>query len=132
MAVGQDALASVAVLDALHAVELRLECDELDRGAVHVRTLRDVLELHALLVADGMGLAAVSQIALWLSCSENRAGRLLTDGQGLVELPGALDAVECGLLTVEQASTVVTQLAVLDLSGWCGRRRDWPRRCGVG
>ena len=53
----------------------------------HVRTLRTVLELHALFTADRMSLSTVPQVALTLSCSEARAGRLLAEGQSLVELP---------------------------------------------
>lgn len=124
MAVGQGALASETTLARMRAAELRLECDELDRGALHVRTLRNVLELNALLTSDGSGLAAVSEIALSLSASEARAAKLLTEALGLAELPGAFEAVEAGLLTVEQSATVVTQLAVLDLPG---RVAVWQR-----
>lgn len=108
----------------MRAVELRLACDEIERGALHVRTLRHALQLNALLTADGMELAAVSEIALCLSASEARAAKLLTEAQGLAELPGALEAVEAGLLTVEQSSTVVSQLSVLDLPG---RLAVWRR-----
>lgn len=112
------------VLDRMRAVELALECDELDRGAMHIRTLRHVLELNALFAADRMPAAAASQIALSLSTSEGRAHRLLTEATALVALPGALEAVECGLLTVEQSQTVVTQLGVLELPG---RIAVWQR-----
>ncbi len=108
----------------MRAVELRLVCDELDRGALHVRTLRDALQLNALLTADGMELAAVSELALCLSASEARAAKLLTEALGLAELPGALEAVEAGLLTVEQSGTVVSQLSVLGLPG---RVAVWQR-----
>lgn len=108
----------------MRAVELRLQCDELDRGALHVRTLRHAMQLNALLSADGMEVAAVSEIALCLSASEARAAKLLTEAMGLAELPGALEAVEAGLLTVEQSGTVVSQLSVLDLPG---RVAVWQR-----
>jgi hypothetical protein len=41
----------------------------------------------------------------------------LDEAQGLAELPGAVEAVECGLLRVEQSAVLVRQLAVLPLDG---------------
>jgi hypothetical protein len=124
MAVGQGTIGSAQVLDRMRAVELALECDELDRGAVHVRPLRHVLELNALSTAGRMRCATAAQVALNLSASEARAHRLLSEGAALAESPGALEAVECRLLTVEQSQTVVAQLAVLDLPG---RLAVWRR-----
>ncbi len=117
MGAGQGVL-SGASDDAARAVfETRLQVQEAERGAHHVGQLRTVLEMHAFDTDRGLGLSTVPHAALSLGCSEHRASVLLTDGLGLAELPGALEAVECGLLTVEQATTVVKQLSVLPLTG---------------
>lgn len=117
MASGQSVTDPVQVLDRMLAVERALECDELDRGALHARMLRHVLELNALYATSRMPNEAPAQIALSMTASEARAHRLLSEALALAELPGALDALEAGLLTVEQSQTVVTQLAVLELPG---------------
>ncbi|TAL20422.1 MAG: hypothetical protein EPN99_09235, partial [Frankiales bacterium] len=115
MAVGQQVLSAAEDLAALDAAMLRLEVRELTRGAEHGALLREALALQAVLVGSGMDLAAVPQLALALSCSEARAGQLLAEAEALVVLPGALEAVEAGLLTVEQSRTVIDQLKVLPL-----------------
>ncbi|TAL21041.1 MAG: hypothetical protein EPN99_08365, partial [Frankiales bacterium] len=115
MAVGQQVLSAAEDVAALDAAMLRLECSEADRGAGHVRQLRAALALQAVLVGSGMELAVVPQLALALSASEARAGQLLGEAEALVVLPGAVEAVEAGLLTVEQSRTVVEQLRVLPL-----------------
>ena len=115
MATGQSAFWVAADVAALDALEVRLQVQEASRGAAHVAQLRTVLELHALYTVRGLGISTVPHAALILGCSEHHAAGLLRDGSGLVELAGALEAVECGLLTVEQSGTVVTQLAVLPL-----------------
>jgi hypothetical protein len=84
------------------------------RSALHGQQLRTVLGLAALYDRRGLGIATVSHAALALGCSEHRAGALLTEGQGLAELPGALEAVECGLLWVEHPPW------------WCGSCPSWP------
>ena len=117
MAIGQQVLSAAEDLAALDAAMLRLEVRELTRGAEHAALLREVLELQAVLVGTGMELAVVPQLALALSCSEARAGQLLAEAQALIVLPGALEAVEAGLLTVEQSRTVIEQLKVLPLAG---------------
>jgi hypothetical protein len=80
-----------------------------------------------------MSFSTVPHAALAMGCSENRAGRLLAEGLGLAELPGGLEAVECGLLTVEQSGVVVAQLAPVPLEVrlqvW---RRLQARLCGQG
>ena len=115
MAAGQSVLSVAADDAALAGLETRLEVQETARGVVHAGQLRTVLELSALYTGRGLGLSTVPHTALVLGCSEYRAGLLLTDAQGLAVLPGALEAVECGLVTVEQSGTVVKQLAVLPL-----------------
>jgi hypothetical protein len=117
MADEQRAVAGLVDLAAIDAAITRLAVSELTRGADHAGQLRAVLELAAAQHHAGMGLATGAHLALSLGCSEARAARLLTEAQALVVLPGALEAVECGLLTVEQSSTLVNQLAVLDLPG---------------
>jgi len=114
MAVGQGVLRAVLDVGALDAVESRLEQQEVARSAAHAALLRDVLELHALHTAGGCGLATVAQLALLIRSSEFRAGALLAEAQLLIRLPGALEALDCGLLTVEQARLVCSQLGPLD------------------
>ena len=97
----------------LSALEDRLERSEAARGAAHAAQLQDVLQLHAVHTPAGLGLSTASQVALLLRCSENRAGRLLSDALALAELPGAFDVLSSGLLSVEQSSVVVVQLAPL-------------------
>lgn len=96
---------------ALDACTDELAVLETDRGALHVRQLRAVLRMHAVGGTAGMELSTVPRVALAIGCSEHRAGQLLVDALGLGELPGGLEALECGLLTVEQSSAVVRQLA---------------------
>ncbi|MBW3639862.1 MAG: hypothetical protein KY451_08450, partial [Actinobacteria bacterium] len=114
MAVGQGVLRAVLDVGALDAVEARLEQHEVARSAAHAGLLRDVLELHRVLVAGGCALATVAQLALLTRSSEFRAGALLADAQLLAALPGALEALDCGLLSVEQARLVCSQLGPLD------------------
>ena len=114
MAVGQGVLRAVLDVGAVDAVESRLEQHEVLRSAAHAALLRDVLELHRLLTAGGCALATVAQVALLTRSSEFRAGALLADAQLLAALPGALAALDCGLLTVEQARIVCAQLGPLD------------------
>jgi hypothetical protein len=117
MAERQATLAGGADFAAVDAAMGVLSCSELTRGADHARQSRAVLALAEAQRAAAWEIATVAQIALALGCSESRAGRLLTEAQALVVLPGALEAVECGLLTVEQSATVIEQLAVLDPAG---------------
>ena len=114
---GQATLAGAVDHAALDAAMASLACSELTRGAEHARQLRAVLVLAEAHVAVGWEVATVSQVALSLGCSENRAAKLLSEARALVVLPGALEAVECGLVTVEQSLTVIEQLAVLDPPG---------------
>jgi hypothetical protein len=114
---GQATLVDAAGFGALDAAMLELSCSELTRGAEHARQLRAALRLAEAHRGIGWELATIPQLALALGCSESRAGRLLSEAQALVVLPGALEALEVGLLTVEQAATVVEQLAVLDPAG---------------
>jgi len=96
------------------------------RSTAHAAVLRDVLELHRLHAVGGCALATVAQLALLIRGSEFRAGALLADAQLLAGLPGALEALDCGLLTVEQARLVCSQLGRLDgpvqLAVWEGLR----------
>jgi len=57
----------------------------------------------------------VANAALLLGASETRVGQLLTQALLLGELPGGLEAVECGLLTVEQDGALGQHLAPLSL-----------------
>jgi hypothetical protein len=113
----QWALVGSAGLAAVDAAMSVLMASELSRGVAHATQLRAALALAQAQTAIGMELATVAQVALALGGSEFRAQRLLNDAQSLVVLPGAIEAIECGLLTVEQSSTVVSHLAVLDPPG---------------
>ena len=114
MAVGQAPVVAVLDVAALAQVEDRLEAAVRERSAAHGRRLRDVLALHRVLGAAGAGLATVAHVALLEQTSELAAGSLLCQAQVLASLPVALDAVDCGLLTVEQAAVLGRVLAPLD------------------
>ena len=113
MAVGQQVLSGDAGLPALQRAAEAVERPERDRRALHGRALRAALDLHAAQCANGMGLGTVAQLALSLDCSELRAGQLLAEAQVLGLLPDALEALDSGLLGVEQAGAFVSATAVL-------------------
>ena len=114
MAVGQAVLTSVLDVGALNAVESRLEVQGVAVCQAHAVLLREVLELHRVLAAAGAGLSTVPQTALLLQVSEQAARTLLAEAQLLAALPGGVEAVECGLLTVAQSAALLR--AVRDLS----------------
>ena len=114
MAVGQAVLTSVLDVGALNAVESRLEVQGVAVCQAHAVLLREVLELHRVLAAAGAGLSTVPQTALLLQVSEQAAQTLLAEAQLLAALPGGVEAVECGLLTVAQSAALLR--AVRDLS----------------
>ena len=124
MAAGQVAFSMAADVAALDALAADLAVQELSRGAAHVRQLRTLLRMHAVGRSAGMEIATVSHAALALGGSEQRVDRLLSEALTLGELPGGLEAVECGLLTVEQSGTVVSALAPLPFAA---RRAVWAR-----
>ena len=124
MAAGQAPFSVAADTAALDVLAERLTAQETDRGPAHVAQLRTLLEMHAAYSASGMGISTVPHAALAMNSSEHRVGRLLTEAMALVELPGALEAVECGLLGVEQSTTVVQQLSPLPLAA---RLDVWAR-----
>ncbi len=101
MPVGQQVFGSTVDVGAVLAAEARLAERGVVRSAVHAGQLRDVLSLHRLYARDELGLGLQARIALVLGCSEHRAGELLTAAFLLSDLPGALEALECGLLGVE-------------------------------
>ena len=113
MAAGQQVLSRTLDVAALNRVEASLADGEAVRGAGHARQLRDVLALHRLHAAAGLELNTVPQAALVLSCSEHRAAQLLDDALLLSPLHGAIEALECGLLTVEQSRKLVDALEPL-------------------
>jgi hypothetical protein len=113
MAIGQAVLSGTLDVGALTALELRMEQREVRRSAEHGGALREVLALRALFGSSSRDLATVSHIALVYRCSEWRAADLLSSAQLLIALPGAVEALECGLLTVEQSKTVVAVLGPL-------------------
>ena len=114
MAVGQAVLSSTLDVGALDAVEARLEVSAVEDCARHGRLLRDVLELHDVLSAAGAGLSTTAQAALLRQVSEQTAQGWLLAGQLLRSLPGGLEALDCGLLTVGQSQVLVRSLAGLE------------------
>ncbi len=97
----------------LDAVLVVLEEQERARRAAHVAQLRSVLDLQAALAVDGTAWTVVPQLALVLGCSENRAHRLVVQGEVLGSLPDGLELA--GSLSVEAVGVVVDQLKGLDL-----------------
>jgi hypothetical protein len=114
MAVGQAVLTSALDVGALNAVETRLEVQGVAVCQAHAVLLREVLELHRVLTAAGAGLSTVPQAALLLQVSEQAAQQLLAEGQLLFWLPGGLEALECGLLTVGQSAAFLRAVGDLD------------------
>ena len=114
MGVGQAAITSAFDVGALDAAELALEVRAVDRCARHGQLLREVLELHRVLSSSGAGLSTVPQTALLLQLSELAAAALLAEAQLLVGLPGALEALDCGLLTVEQSAVLLRSTGHLE------------------
>ena len=106
MAVGQAVMTSALDVGALNAVEARLEVQGVAVCQAHAVLLGEVLELHRVLSEAGAGLSTVPNAALLLQVSEQAAQTLLDEGQLLASLPGGLEALECGLLTVGQSAVV--------------------------
>ena len=115
MAVGQAALRGALDVAQLDAVETRLEVVAVARCFEHARLLREVLALHGLHVQAGMGLATVPQTALLLQLSESAARTRLDEALLLLSLPGGLEALECGLLSVEQSAVLLRAVGTLEL-----------------
>lgn len=113
MAVGQQVMSAGLDVVALGAVEVRLEVAATSRSAAHGQRLRDALCLHALLSSAGAGLGTTAHLALVEQVSEHAATALLSQAELLAGLPGGLEAVDCGLLTVEQAAVVARRLLPL-------------------
>ncbi len=116
MAVGQQALGRVPDVGRIAALEDRIGVREIERRAAHGPLLRDVLALHDLYAREGFVVSTVPQVALVLHCSEFRAGELLGTAAVLSDLPGGLEALECGLLGVEQSAVVARQIQPLEES----------------
>ena len=114
MAVGQGALRGGWDVVALDAVETRLEVLGVEQCFAHARLLRDVLELHRLHSAADCGLSTVPQLGLLPQISEGVARNLLAEAQLLTSLPGGLEALECGLLTVAQSAALLRAVGELD------------------
>jgi hypothetical protein len=126
MVAGQSVLSRPLDVGALSAVEVELDQAEQERHALHAGQLRRALRLQALYSAAGMGMGSVAQLALVLRCSEFRAGQLLGDALTLTALPGAIEALESGLWTVEQSRVFVK---VTDALSEPARLAVWDRLC---
>lgn len=128
MAAGQSELRSTLDVGAVDAVEARLAVREAARHASHADALRDALELNRLYEAAGMGLGVPAQLALVWRCSETRALTQLNAALVLVDLPGALEALESAVMTAEQAAAVAR---VLEPLGQPVRDAVWARAAGA-
>ncbi len=110
MAVGQGLLGSSFDVVALSAAQGVLERLAQDRAGAHAARLRAVLQLHAALAAGGAGFGTSAHVALVEQVSEQAAQALLAQARLLSGLPGGVEAVECGLLGVEQAGVLTRRL----------------------
>ncbi|MBC7373997.1 MAG: hypothetical protein H7323_08405 [Frankiales bacterium] len=107
MADGQQVLGGADALPEITRAVGVLEHLERDKRALHARTLAAVLDVHAAHVAGDMALVTTAQLALSLDCSERRAHSLLREAHVIALLPDALEALESGLLGVEQSALFV-------------------------
>ena len=73
------------------------------------------LSVGQLLTRGGCELGAPSHIALTLNISETAADHLLTQAELLTMLPGGLEALDAGLLGVEQAGAFTRAVAALPI-----------------
>ncbi len=110
MSAGQGPLTPVLDTGALDRACLQVECSAVERHALHARTLRELLGLAAVLAEAGLALSSTAHIALLRQISEQAAAGLLHQAELLQSLPGALEALDCGLLTVEHAGLVTRML----------------------
>ena len=124
MAVGQSALGTSLDVALLDAVETRLEVRAVARCYEHAGVLRDLLALHRVHLQAGLESCTVAQVGLLLQLSESTADDRLREALLLRSLPGGLEALECGLLTVEQSAVLLRHLGGLDLEV---RLRVWRR-----
>jgi hypothetical protein len=72
-----------------------------------------VLSVGGRRAASGAGIATTAQAALLLQVSEAAAHDLLAEGRLLTSLPGGLEALDCGLLTVGQSAVLLRAVAGL-------------------
>ena len=94
---------------ALTTLEGRLEVLALDRCAGHAARVRTVLALHTVFTKAGVRESTSATLALLEQSSEQAAGNLLEQAMLLSDLPGGLEAVECGLLSEQQAAAEATK-----------------------
>ncbi len=109
---------------ALNAVEARLEVRGVAVCQAHALLLSDVLELDRVLSMAGAGLSTVPQVALLLQVSEQSAQTVLAEARLLSRLPGGVEALECGLLTVAQSAALLRAVGGLAVEV---QRAVWER-----
>lgn len=124
MAVGQAVTTSTLDVGALNAVEARLEVRGVAVCQAHALLLSDVLELDRVLSMAGAGLSTVPQVALLLQVSEQSAQTVLAEARLLSRLPGGVEALECGLLTVAQSAALLRAVGGLAVEV---QRAVWER-----
>jgi hypothetical protein len=112
-------------LVALRLAEDELRASELARAADHVRQLRAALGMFEVYRPAGLGQAADAYIALRLGWSEWQANRLLSEATVMSDLPGALELLLAGTMSIEQSRTASVQL--LKLTDEHARLQLWER-----
>jgi len=111
MAVGQQVLPPVLDVGAMTAAQAELLACGRVRSVGHARQLRAVLVMHGVLGRVRAGDSTAAEVALLLSVSEFAARVLLEQAVLLSALTGGLEAVESGLLGIEQAVLLTRRLA---------------------
>lgn len=110
MAVGQQVLSPVVDTEAMMAANARVTGSVSCRSAAYAEQLRAVLDVDRVFTDAGLSLSSIAQVALLLQLPERSAFVVLEQARLLSRLEGALEALEIGLLTVEQARALVDEL----------------------
>ena len=98
---------------AMAAAQTELGACGRSRSVGHARQLRAIVVLHGVLGRARAGDSTVAEVALLLSVSEVAARGLLDQAVLLCSLPGGVEAVEAGLLGIEQAALLTRRLRPL-------------------
>ena len=122
MAAGQGLLAQGVLPPSVAVLEARLSAGCEARHALHAQLLTDALALLRAFRVAGQELSVPAELARVWRCSEMTAIALLDDAELLGALPGAIEALATGVLTVEQSRAVRLELeplpAELRLAVW--------------
>ena len=113
MAVAGRVSSAVWDVGAMEAAQGELGACGRARSVAHARQLRAVVALHGVLGRARAQDTTTAEVALLLAVSEFTARGLLDQAVLLSGLPGGLEAVEAGLLGVEQAGLLTRRLRPL-------------------